>query len=162
MGIVPYKFTAAKQQEYLDLLATGARRGAAAKAVGITRQMVNHHFQSNEDFAKAVDIAELSANEIVEDAMFRTAVDGNVTAQQVWLYNRDPDHWTDRRGRTDGAPNGNAQHYHQHVHLDSPNEARSEIAGLIAALRIRAGKEAAGNGNGHNGHARGNGRTESS
>lgn len=49
-------------------------------------------------FAESVTEAELDANEAVEDALFKAAtVDRNVTAIQVWLYNRCPDEWADKR-----------------------------------------------------------------
>ena len=49
--------------------------------------------------------AELEANELVENALFQAAIGGNVTACQVWLYNRMPDRWADRRNvRIGGEP----------------------------------------------------------
>jgi len=52
---------------------------------------------NNKKFAAEVAQAETDANELVEQAMFSSALKGNVTAQQVWLYNRDPDRWSDKR-----------------------------------------------------------------
>jgi hypothetical protein len=46
------------------------------------------------EFKKAISQAELEANQKVENALFEAAMSGNVTAIQVWLYNRMP---------TDGA-----------------------------------------------------------
>ena len=48
-------------------------------------------------FAEEVSRAEMLANEEVENALYTAAVSGNVTACQVWLYNRLPDAWADRR-----------------------------------------------------------------
>ena len=59
----------------------------------------------DDGFRDAVDQAEMDANECVEDALFAAAVGGNVTAQQVWLYNRAPERWKDRRNiRVGGEP----------------------------------------------------------
>ena len=97
MTIKSYKFTDNKKDEYLELLRQGGRRYASAKAVGVTPQTVNAHVKDDPNFAKAVDEAEVEANEQVEDALFMTATSGNVTAMQVWLYNRAPGRWTDKR-----------------------------------------------------------------
>lgn len=56
--------------------------------------------KANKKFAAEVAQAETDANELVEQALFNTALKGNVTAQQVWLYNRDPARWQDRRNIT--------------------------------------------------------------
>jgi hypothetical protein len=43
------------------------------------------------------EAAQEKANAKVENALFQSALDGNVTAQQVWLYSRCPDRWRDKR-----------------------------------------------------------------
>ena len=92
------KFTAKKKAAFLDLLRSGTRRCAAARAVGIDRSTAYRHSRDDPDFAAAVEEAETEANEVVEDALFKAATEGgNVTAMQVWLYNRCPDRWQDRR-----------------------------------------------------------------
>ena len=104
------KFDAIKREAYLELLREGGRRGASAVAVGITRQMVAVYAKENPEFADEVSKAEMEANELVEDALFQAARSGNTTAMQVWLYNRNPDRWADRRKHEftgkDGAPLG--------------------------------------------------------
>lgn len=72
---------------------------------------------TDDEFAQLEAEAEMEANELVEDALFRSALGGaltgrtfkngevasesfaapNVTAQQVWLYNRNPERWRDQR-----------------------------------------------------------------
>jgi len=37
-----------------------------------------------------------SRTQIVEDALFKSALGGNITAQIFWLKNRAPDRWKDR------------------------------------------------------------------
>ena len=53
--------------------------------------------RENGKFNAAVDQAEMDANELVEGALFKAAMGGNVVACQVWLYNRMPDKWADKR-----------------------------------------------------------------
>ena len=91
------KFNAERKEAYLERLREGMRRGKAAQAVGVDRSTVWRAVQEDPEFAAAVDQAELDACEIIEDALFESAKKGNVTAQQVWLYNRHPDCWKDRR-----------------------------------------------------------------
>ena len=93
----PVKFGTDKKEAFLELLRQGGRRGASAVAIGISRETVRLYMKENEEFAVAVSQAEMDANELVEDALFMAATAGNTTAMQVWLYNRDPDRWADRR-----------------------------------------------------------------
>lgn len=96
-GRPPYKFSPKKKAEFLRLLEEGTRRGAAAKAIGLSRVTIANHMKADAEFAGAVDDAEMHADEAVEDAMYQAACAGNVVACQVWLYNRQPHKWADRR-----------------------------------------------------------------
>jgi len=86
-----------KRAEYLDQLREGKRRGAAAEAVGVDRETVRLTYNSDPEFATAVEQAEIDACDIVEDALLEAAKSGNVVACQVWLYNRAPNRWKDQR-----------------------------------------------------------------
>ena len=39
----------------------------------------------------------MEANDLVEDALYQAAISGNVRAIEIWLYNRSPEKWADRR-----------------------------------------------------------------
>lgn len=91
------KFGTQKKAAFLDKLREGARRYQAAKEIGVSRETIRLHLHKDPAFAQAVDEAEMEANEHVEDALFKAATKGNVVACQVWLYNRCPDRWMDRR-----------------------------------------------------------------
>ena len=92
-----YKFGKHKKEEFINLLKEGARRSAACEAIGISRETFRHHYKDHPDFAHQVEQSEMEANELIEDALFQAAMAGNVTAIQVWLYNRNPDRWADKR-----------------------------------------------------------------
>lgn len=101
------KFGDQKKEKYLRLLRDGQRRGQAARACGVSYETVRLHLHAEPWFAHAVHDAEMDANEVVENALFETAKAGNVLAQQVWLYNRSPDRWKDRRNlQVGGNPEG--------------------------------------------------------
>lgn len=104
------KFDETKKAEYLDLLRNGGRRQTSARAVGIDPSTVAEHMNKYPEFAVEVSRAEMEANEQVEDALFQAATSGHVTACQVWLYNRVPDAWSDRRNlKLQGADGGPVQ-----------------------------------------------------
>jgi hypothetical protein len=92
----PYKFTPSRRAAYLDRLREGYRRGAAAEAVGVTRQLVTTYCQADKSFSQECEQAELDANEPVEDALYQAALSGNVRAAETWLYNRSADRWKRR------------------------------------------------------------------
>ena len=94
----PYKFTARRQAEYLRLISEdGLGRCAAAHAAGMSDRTVRHYAESHPEFVESRDLAEMEKHEKVADALFQTALSGNVVAQQVYLYNRCPEMWADRR-----------------------------------------------------------------
>ena len=80
----------------------------AAEAVGVSYSTVWRAMQSDTEYQAAVNQAEMRANELVEDALFHAARNGNVTAMQVWLYNRKPEDWRDMRGSRAEHQNGSA------------------------------------------------------
>lgn len=91
------KFDANKKAAYLELLRTGGRRMASARAVGINPRTVEKHMRRYPGFAQLLSEAEMEANEFIENALYKAAREGNVTAIQVWLYNRAPSRWKDQR-----------------------------------------------------------------
>lgn len=99
------KFGSNKKRAFLEALRGGARRGAAAESIGVSRETIRLHMHKDDGFRDAIDQAEMDANECVENALFNAAVGGNVTGCQVWLYNRMPERWKDRRNiRVGGDP----------------------------------------------------------
>ncbi len=136
----PYKFTVKKQEKFLQLVSEGSRRGIAAESVGVTRQCVSYLAGHNEEFAKALELAEMDANEQVEDALFQAATSGNVVAIQVWLYNRSPQEWADRR-RVEGKVEGKVLHAHIHSVGPFSNASSDELVDALELLSGLAAKE---------------------
>lgn len=107
------RFGAVKREEYLQLLREGSRRHAAARSIGVAPSTVARYAREHAEFARAIEEAEMEANQIVEDALFQAAASGNVIACQVWLYNRDPDRWMDmRRIGVNAQVSGEVEHRH--------------------------------------------------
>ena len=91
------KCDATKKEKYLEHLRNGHTRGYAATLVGLHRKTIWEHMKKDKGFAEAVSEAEMDAIGKVENSLFEAATSGNVTAMQVYLYNRDPKRWSDKR-----------------------------------------------------------------
>jgi len=91
------KLDTIKKKQYLEHISNGHTRGYAATLVGVHRHTINIHMKKYPEFAEAISEAELDAIAKVENALYEAAQSGNVTAIQVFLYNRDPKRWSDRR-----------------------------------------------------------------
>ena len=92
-----YKFTNERRRKYLEGLSRGLRRGAAAKAAGVDRGTIRNAQKSDEAFATSCEEAEMDACDQVEEALWKKALDGNVTAMLVWLFNRSAGRFSDKR-----------------------------------------------------------------
>ena len=92
-----YKFDTIKKEAYFEALKNGLGRMAAARSVDMTPEWMEKLMRRDPEFKKAISRAELEANQKVENALFKAASSGNVVACQVWLYNRMPERWADRR-----------------------------------------------------------------
>lgn len=78
-------FTKPLQEQYLDHLKNGMRRGAAAEVLGLPRKLVLDHIALHDDFEAKVIDAEAEATEHVEEALYQAAISGNVAAAKIWL-----------------------------------------------------------------------------
>lgn len=93
----PYKFDKEMQAKFCDCIAHGLRISQAARSCGINRATYNDYYSSDPEFKRAVDEAEEAATDSVENALFEAAVGGDVKAQQVWLFNRRKQTWSDSK-----------------------------------------------------------------
>lgn len=84
------KFNGARQEEFLEHMREGMRRGAASAAMDFVRRDVLNFIAEHEEFEKAVLDAEGEATEHVEEALYQAAVSGSVTACKFWLELRKP------------------------------------------------------------------------
>lgn len=100
------KFGDKERAAYLELRANGVGKLMAAKGVGVSDETVRQYAKEFSEWDDLDRTSSSQANEQVVNAMFQTALKGNVTAQQVWLYNRAPDEWKDRRKPDAPVPGG--------------------------------------------------------
>lgn len=91
------KFDALKREAFIGYVRMGVRRVRASEMVGVHYSTVADALNRDPDFAADVSIAEMARVDEVEEALFETAINGNVVAQQVVLYNKRSDEWADQR-----------------------------------------------------------------
>jgi hypothetical protein len=139
------KFDSIKKDEYLALLRQGHTRGLAASLVGIHRATVSIHMNKDRGFAEAVSEAESDAIGKVENALFEAAISGNVTAIQVYLYNRNPERWADKRSVRLASEGGKAIEI-EYVPVDAKAKLISELTRLAAGADKTEMEQAIGEG----------------
>lgn len=89
----PYKFNDKKREQFVKFLREGYTITAASKAMGITRQTYYEAASKIPEFAAEVHQARDQVTEIIEDSLYKQALDGNTTATIFWLCNRAPHRW---------------------------------------------------------------------
>ena len=92
-----HKCTEVRKAAFLECLEKGTGRVKAAKAVGVSYTTFLKEMRADATFRDAVDFAEMTVNQIVEDSLLAQAKKGHVAACFGWLYNRSPERWQDRR-----------------------------------------------------------------
>lgn len=151
MPVPWYKFTDKRRMAFIEAIEGGMRRGVAARKIGVHPNTIIRWMAQSPKFKEAVDAAERIANDHIEDALYEAAVSGNVVAIQVWLYNRVPERWGDKRSvQVDARARVETQHM---VSLDMERMVRDDEALEHAhALRQRIaayrGDESGGFGDG--------------
>lgn len=85
------------KQTYVNLIRQGYRRVKSAELVGVVYETVVREQARDAEFAGAIREAEDARVDEVEQALYQTAIGGNVQAQQFVLMNRRADQWTDAR-----------------------------------------------------------------
>jgi predicted DNA-binding transcriptional regulator AlpA len=77
-----------------------ARKGLSmtqiAHCLGISESCIYRHKRTNEQFEQAIKIGQAKGVARVANALFESALNGNVTAQIFFLKNRDMAAWKDR------------------------------------------------------------------
>ena len=64
--------------------------------MGISRETLNQWKKQFSDISDALKKGKEVVDYMVENALFKNAIEGNVTAQIFWLKNRKPDKWRDK------------------------------------------------------------------
>lgn len=67
-----------------------------AHNMGISRETLNQWKKQFSDISDTLKKGKEVVDYMVENALFKNAIEGNVTAQIFWLKNRKPDKWRDK------------------------------------------------------------------
>ncbi len=102
------KITQQMKDALVDAMMRGATMGTAALKFGVSRQAIYNAMEKDPRFAEKLNAARGTADDAVEAALYRNAINGNVTAQIFWLKNRRPNEWRDAHeidlANKDGRP----------------------------------------------------------
>jgi len=88
--------------ETFPLLAEGyARDGLTdlqiAEKLGISKNTFYIYVKKYSDFRDALKRGKAPVDQMVENALFKKALSGDITAMIFWLKNRRPDKWRDKK-----------------------------------------------------------------
>ena len=94
------------QTAYLHLLTRGASPAAACQQLGCSIHAVLRAIQEDDEFAKRIDQANRLLSQNVAAALYRSAMQGSVSAQTFYLKHRPPPDWpqSERKGEAVSAP----------------------------------------------------------
>ncbi len=87
------KFNIRKRNAFIELIAQGNTIANTCEAMGIDTSTYRKTRLKNPEFAKEVDEAKQIRVHLVEDALFQSAILGNVLAQKFYLVNRSGGRW---------------------------------------------------------------------
>ena len=87
------KFTERKKQLFINLIANGNTIVNICDAMDIDTSTYRKARAADPEFAKEVDEAKKIRLHLVEDALFVSALSGNVLAQKFYLVNRSGGKW---------------------------------------------------------------------
>ena len=87
------KFTESKKQLFINLIANGNTIVNICDAMDIDTSTYRKARAADPEFAKEVDEAKKIRLHLVEDALFMSAISGNVLAQKFYLVNRSGGEW---------------------------------------------------------------------
>lgn len=87
------KFTDSKKETFINRIANGETITNICKAMGIDSSTYRRARLADPEFAQAVDEAKKMRLHLVEDALFQSAINGNVLAQKFYLVNRGGGEW---------------------------------------------------------------------
>ena len=97
----------------LSLIQGWARDGLTdeqiAERMGIVRQTLWVWRGKHAELEKAIRVGKEVADYLVEAALYKNAIEGNVTAQIFWLKNRRPDKWNSSPSATENSVNAEMQ-----------------------------------------------------
>lgn len=102
----PSLFNAALSAKICEMYEAGSTLDEIAENIGVSVRTLFLWRANKPEFFQALKKAQNIADKIVEESLFRTAVEGNVTAQIFWLKNRQPEQWRDKQSIETLGPDG--------------------------------------------------------
>jgi len=97
----PDLLTAQQQQLVLQLLLRGASPAGACQQLGVSAFTFARTFRDDQHFRKRVEEVQQMLGQNVASALYRAALEGNVSAQTFWLKTKPPPGWQTDHPETD-------------------------------------------------------------
>jgi hypothetical protein len=87
------RLTRIEEDELLEMLRLGAAPGAACQRLGLSLDALAAHWAEDEAFRQRVGHTRESLSQNVAAALYRTAMEGSVSAQTFYLKHLPPPEW---------------------------------------------------------------------
>ncbi|MCH7688327.1 MAG: hypothetical protein IH899_16875 [Planctomycetes bacterium] len=86
--------TSELEQSFLELLSRGASPAAACRELGLSVSMIQQALVKDEEFRALWEEVNVTLSQNIQAALYRSAMEGNVSAQTYWLKSNPPPGWS--------------------------------------------------------------------
>ena len=86
--------TAELEQSFLELLSRGASPAAACRELGVSVSMIQQALVEDAKFRARWEDVNVTLSQNIQAALYRSAMEGNVSAQTYWLKSNPPPGWS--------------------------------------------------------------------
>jgi transcriptional regulator with XRE-family HTH domain len=101
-----FEITEAVCKKAESLAAQGLTQLQIASVLGMGQSTLYEKLKAYPEFLEAITVGKAKGITQVTNALFKKAVDGDVSAQKYYLNNRDNGNWKDRIDNTHSGPDG--------------------------------------------------------
>ena len=86
--------TSKLEQSFLELLSRGASPAAACRELGVSVSMIQQALVEDKEFRARWEEVNVTLSQNIQAALYRSAMEGNVSAQTYWLKSNPPPGWS--------------------------------------------------------------------
>lgn len=123
--------TPARQAELLERLLTGCSAAVACRLMGLSISSFNRTLAEDAVFADRVRQARAALRENVLAILYRSAVEGSITAQRLYLQHQSPDHSVDQSPAAVNIDEGLSPHELAAAYRAAGRDLPPELAALV-------------------------------
>ena len=86
--------TSELERSFLELLSRGASPAAACRELGVSVSRIQQALVEDEEFRACWEEVNVTLSQNIQAALYRSAMEGNVSAQTYWLKSNPPPGWS--------------------------------------------------------------------